>query len=394
MKNMGKTENNIIYSDNREVDIKSEFFSRMSHDLRTPMNAIIGLTSLTLDEADNPEAVRQNMTDLRSISDFMLSLINDILDASKLNNGKIELDLHTYSLSEILFTLHTLYSTQCNAKRIDFITEYPDENPQIITDKLRLNQILHNILSNALRYTSTGGKIEYSVGIIERGTNSIKCKFTISDTGIGMTEEFQQKLFEPFVKENNKITPELQGPGLGLAMTRKLVELMGGTIDINSKKGVGTTVTIILDLKLDINDTPLSDSTSSDNDMSGRCVLLVEDHPLNAKIAIRLLEKRKIKVVYAANGREALDLFVNSPVNTFDIVLMDIRMPVMTGLEATKAIRGLPRPDACKIPIIALTANAYESDISKSIASGMNAYLVKPIDPEILFETMAEFIYE
>lgn len=377
---------------------KTDFLSRMSHDLRTPMNAIIGLSALTVDDADDPKIVRENMSKMRSAGDFMLSLINDILDMAKIEDGSVTLNYEPYEYNAFLINMQTMFEAQCRAKGLGLHISVPKMNPIVMADKIRINQIFFNVFSNAVKYTPENGDIYYSVENLQIKDNILSCDGVIRDTGIGMSEEYQKRLFEPFAQEDTRVTPELQGSGLGLSITKSLVELMGGNIKITSRKNEGTTVTIHLSFELVTSDaesceeTAIKQETVSTAVLHNKNVLLAEDHPLNAQIARKLLEKEKMHVVHAENGKIAVELFEGSPQNTFDIILMDIRMPEMTGLEASKAIRALDREDAKTIPIVAMTANAYAEDILQSKAAGMNAHLAKPVEPILLYETISKFL--
>lgn len=378
-------------------EAKNEFLSRMSHDLRTPMNAVIGLSALTLDDAKNPQIVRENMTKMRSASDFMLGLINDILDMAKIESGAVTLYKEPYAYQEFLVNMKTMFQAQCEQKGITFEMVEPKHNPIAYTDKVRINQIFFNIISNAVKYTPPGGRISYEVKNLRLDGDIASADCYITDTGIGMSEEFQKHLFEPFMQESDRVTPELQGSGLGLSITKKLVELMDGSIRIESKKGEGTTVIVHIPFEiLSMNAAKKVEVEANPEDVSGQLkdkrILLVEDHPLNTQIAKNILEKKEMFVMHAENGQRAVEIFEASPIGNFDAVLMDIRMPVMSGLEAAKAIRALEREDAKTVPIIAMTANAYEEDIRKSREVGMDAHLSKPIDPKKLYETLAKYI--
>lgn len=375
---------------------KTDFLSRMSHDLRTPMNAIIGLSALTIDDAAKPEIVSDNMTKLRSTSNFMLSLINDILDMAKIENGTIELHPAPYAYNDFIMNMKTMFTAQCEQKDVTINFEEPKINPVAYIDKTRLNQIFFNIISNAVKYTKPGGTIDYRTDNLILKGNILSADGIVTDNGIGMSREFQEHMFEAFVQEDDSITPELQGTGLGLSITKQLVEMMDGTIAIESEKGKGTKVTIHLDFPLLSQNEIIVEKKAKVSDygkvLFDKNILLVEDHPLNARIAMRLLEKQKINVIHAENGKVAVDKFSSSPEGFFDMILMDIRMPEMDGYEATRAIRSLPREDAKTVPIIAMTANAYESDIEESRKAGMNAHLAKPIEPQKLYEAIAGFI--
>lgn len=382
---------------------RREFMSRMSHDMRTPMNVILGLASMTMDEADNPDAVRENMAHIRSASDFMLGLINDLLDMEKIEEKGVTLKSEPYSYNKFAWEMKTMFQAQCDAKNITLIAKEASSNPVVMTDKLRLKQIFFNIISNAVKYTPPGGSISVgarNVKVNDEG-EKISAEYYVSDTGIGMSEEFQKHLFEPFVQEDNTVSSELTGSGLGLSITKSLVDNMGGRIRIESVKGKGTTVVVALPFDLVEKDKSLIVDKSSRKsiqgttkknekfeELQGKYILLVEDHPLNAQIARKMLEKEKMNVLHAENGKIAVEMFKATPIGSLDAVLMDIRMPEMSGIEAAKAIRKLDRSDAETIPIIALSANAYEKDIQECLNAGMNGHLAKPIVPSTLYAAL------
>ncbi|MDO4548887.1 MAG: ATP-binding protein [Clostridia bacterium] len=375
---------------------KSEFLARMSHDMRTPINAIVGLTSLTIDAARDPVEIIDNMTKMRTASDFLLSLVNDILDMAKIEDKSISLNYETYVYSEFLMNMRAVFAPQCEQKGITLKFKEPRVNPVIRCDKKRLNQILFNLLSNAVKYTPEGGLVEYTVNNLVMGGGRLDVDLIVKDNGIGMSEEFQKHMFEPFAREHNAVTAQLQGSGLGLSITKQLVELMGGKIRVQSERGVGTTVTVSLSFEcLNENADDAVEEVRKDFDddfLVGKKVLLAEDHPLNAEIAERLLKKMGITTLWAENGRIAVDMFAYSKANEIDAILMDIRMPEMSGLEAAKAIRAMERADAKSVPIIALSANAYPEDIRESAKSGINEHVSKPIEYSRLRKVLEKHI--
>lgn len=378
---------------------KTDFLSRMSHDIRTPMNAIIGITALALEETDNPTAVAENLTKIKSASHFLLGLINDILDMSKIENGSVELHKEPYSYGDFVGNLRTMFEPLCNNKGITLDIQESRGNPAIMVDKVRLNQIFFNIFSNAVKYTKEGGRITYREENMRVEDNVVSSDFIISDTGIGMSKEFQKNMFQPFAQEKNEFTAQVQGTGLGLSITKSLVELMGGTISIESELGKGTTITVSLCFETarrsEVDEMKEKQQRELDEAiLEHRRILLVEDHPLNTEIAKRLLEKKNMIVYTADNGKNGVEKFASSDVDFFDAILMDIRMPEMDGLTATKEIRKLARPDGKSIPIIAMTANAYEEDVRLSKEAGMNGHLSKPIQPDKLFQKLSEMFLE
>lgn len=374
---------------------KTDFLSRMSHDIRTPMNAIIGLTSISLDNIDDREEIQSNLNKIRSSSDFLLGLINDVLDMSKIESGSMELRREPYSYTDFLSNLKTIFTPLCEKKNIDFRFEEITTSVVVYTDKVRLNQIFFNILSNAVKYTPDGGTVTYSTRNLLIEDDIISCDYIISDNGIGMSEEFQKIMFQPFAQEDERYTAHLQGTGLGLSITKKLVDLMGGTIEVESKQNIGTT--FIISLKFELAKEEVNTNKNNINNVSyeifeGKKILLVEDHPLNIEIATKLLEKKHLTVFCAEDGIKAVEKFRSSGDGFFDAICMDIRMPNMDGYEATKKIREMDRKDAATIPIIAMTANAYDSDIEECMKCGMNAHIAKPIDTNDLYDTLARLL--
>ena len=374
---------------------KNDFLSHMSHDLRTPMNAIIGLSQLAGDELESPEAMKNYVDNIQSAGQFLLGLVNDCLDFEKLSARKMVLRPVPYPYQEFRSSIMTMIGPLCRQKNIDF--SFSEAAPYMVCiDKVRFEQIFFNLLSNAVKYTPIGGKIDFIADSHLNGDGSLViCDFYVRDNGIGMSDEFQKHLFEPFEQESADEHSSQQGTGLGLSIVKELVELMGGSIQIRSSQGVGTEVKVHLDMpniKGGENTSPVSADIPAESSLAGKKVLLLEDQPLNMMIARKLLEKQDITVICAENGAQGLEKFNNSPVGFIDAVLTDIRMPVMDGLELAKAIRSLSRADAKTVAIIAMTANAFEEDVNKSQLAGMDAHLSKPIEPELLYKTLQRCI--
>ncbi|MDD3184514.1 MAG: ATP-binding protein [Anaerostipes sp.] len=379
---------------------RSDFFARMSHDLRTPMNGILGMLELIRGTSDMNE-VQSNTSKAMQSGKYMLSLINDTLDLQRLESKKITLDPEFVCIKDFMDNLLEMLRPSMEAKQIDLKlkTLNFNENSFIKIDAVRVNQIFVNIISNAVKFTPEGGTIQITVENLRRKGNIAHGKVVISDTGIGMNKDFlRHNLFHPYSQERNKITNKYAGSGLGLAIVKNLIELMEGSIRVDSDPGEGTTVTIYLDFEFASEDKVDSKIQKKHNNidewttlLKDKRILLCEDHPLNAEIATRLLEKVGCKVTVAEDGAQGVKLFQESQIGEFDAVLMDIRMPVMDGLEATKTIRNLPREDAKKVAIIAMTANAYESDRKSSREAGMDAHLAKPIDVNMMYEVIVEY---
>lgn len=369
---------------------KTEFLSRMSHDIRTPMNAIIGMVDLAKDQ-DNPAKTTEYLSNIESSSHFLLGLINDILDLSKIESGQVELHPEPLLIEDFKRNIDTVINPLMAKKDITFTKEINDIPPCILVDKLRWTQIFFNLLSNASKFTPAGGSVLLKTEAIHGRAAKHGFRFTVQDTGCGMGKEFLSHLFEPFRQENTAQNKSNQGTGLGLVIVKSLVTMMGGEIKVQSEQGKGSTFIIEIDL------TPVESYAVAQqrkeldiSKLKGRNILLVEDNELNIAVAEGLLERVGIRVTVAENGKFAVDTFSQSEPGAFDAVLMDIRMPVMGGLEATETIRKLDKADAKLVPIIAMTADAFTEDLKRSLDSGMNAHISKPIDPDVLYRTLLE----
>ena len=385
---------------------KTSFLSRISHEMRTPMNAIIGLNSIMLKDPDLSERNRDSLEKMRISSQHMLDLINDTLEMGRIQSGNDELRREQFSLTELLERVRIIFESQCTEKGLDFRQEVKGTLERAyIGDPLKLKQIFVNILGNAVKFTTAPGTVSCIVVPMASFENHRTLRFIITDTGIGMDREFLPRLFQVFSQEDATTTNQYGGSGLGMAITKNLVDMMNGEIRVESEKGVGTTVTVTV--TLDAAQLPAEDSAPAAADsvpavsgaqgvakeenhsvLEGAEVLVAEDVDINAEILMDLLDMEGITAQRAENGQAAVDLFRESEPGQFAAVLMDIRMPVMDGLGAARAIRCLDRPDAGTVPIIALTANAFQEDVQRSLQAGMNAHLSKPIDPQELFDTM------
>ncbi len=371
---------------------KSTFLNNMSHDIRTPMNAIIGFTNIALKHSPPPE-IKSCLDKISDSSEHLLALINDVLDISRIESGKIQYEPAPVDIAEVSDSVLTIMYGYLSNRDITFKTEL--EEPQtcyVLTDAVRVREVLVNILGNAVKFTNDGGTVTYSVSYHPgKDKQYINVRYRISDTGIGMSEEFVEHIFDEFSQEERGARTQYKGTGLGMAITKRYVDLMGGTILVESKKGIGSTFTVELPMEItDACEVEKKDYSPGNVDLTGLKVLLAEDNDLNAEIAMVQLEELGMKIIRASDGEEAVRFFAQNPQGTFDLILMDIMMPKMNGYEATKAIRGLQnRPDAVTIPIIAMTANAFAEDVQASMDAGMNGHLSKPIVMDEVIKTIA-----
>ncbi len=375
-------------------EAKSEFLSRMSHDMRTPLNAVLGFAHLAENEEGVPCQVKEYLAKINSSGQYLLGLINDVLDMAKIESGKIALSEQTVDGPRFLSGIEDDFRRQAEEKNIRLVTDFSkSQTPWVVMDPLRSRQIYSNLLSNAIKYSNPGTEIYWGITDTPTGKDTMHMVAVIRDQGFGMSAEFMTHMFDAFEQEN--ATAIGSGVGLRLSIVKALVTLMGGTIRVESEVGKGSTFTVEMDRRLgEAIAQPGASAADALDILRGKRVLLVEDHPLNAQIAAKLLEKQGMLIDTAENGQLAVDRFAASATATYDAVLMDIRMPVMDGLTAAKAIRALPRADAAVVPIIAMTANAFEEDAEKSRQAGMNAHIAKPIEPQKLYEELAKQIQE
>lgn len=378
---------------------KAEFYSRMSHDMRTPMNGILGMAALSKDETDSA-VLKDNIMKIQESGEYLLSLINDTLDLQRIESGKMVLEPKVVNTMDIVTNILDMIRVTAAKKgvHLKYSRGNTDLNWYIFADALRLKQIFINLLSNAVKFTPAGGTVEMDFHLLSREGMVSHDVIYVRDTGIGMSRDFlEHGIFKPFSQESNAVSTQYAGSGLGLSIAKSLVELMNGRIEVESELGVGTTFAVYIDFVrvseaeagLALNDKKKENEKASTS-LQGRRILLVEDHPLNAEITRKLLEKAGCQILWAKDGQEALTCFGDAPAYTFDAILMDIRMPVMDGLEAARRIRSLTKEDAAVVPIIAMTANAYEEDVRASLDAGMNEHLGKPIEPKKLYEAIAK----
>lgn len=373
-------------------EAKSEFLSRMSHDIRTPINGVIGMTELAKKNINNPSKISDCLENVTTSSYHLLSLVNDILDLNHIEHKKVEIAHKPMNIHSFADGCLSIISGQLVNRTIKIVLEMEHfDYPYVLGDELHLRQAVVNILGNALKFTDDeNGKIVFRIKQIDSGNKTVTYRFQIEDNGIGMSKDFLKHIWENFSQENVAAHSDHKGSGLGMPIAKSLIELMGGSIGVESELGKGSIFTI--DISFAIDDKTVAarraqEETGHQN-LSGVNILLVEDNPINLKSEKELLETEGAIVTTAVNGQEAVSIFENSDSNSFDAILMDIVMPVMNGLEATKEIRSLTRTDASVIPIIAITANAFEEDIRNSMNAGMNAHLTKPLEMNQVIKTL------
>jgi signal transduction histidine kinase/ActR/RegA family two-component response regulator len=371
-------------------DAKSEFMSRMSHDIRTPLNGIIGMTYLAK-KLDNSPEMDSYLNKIDTSSRFLLGLVNDVLDMSKAESGMIELHPEPYTSDQFMEYLQAVIIPLCREKNQEFIIE-ADPVPGIapIMDPLRVNQIFFNLLSNSVKYTPEGGVIKYHLQENLTAGGKVALSAYVEDNGIGMSEAFQKVLFEPFTQENRDDVSKNRGTGLGLTIVRKMLDLMGGTIAVESRVGEGTKISLRAEFDyVDQEVIPAAAENISEEkgyeQLKGKHVLLCEDHPLNQEITRAILEEKGMIVEIAENGLEGVEKFKRSSIDFYTVILMDIRMPLMDGYKATAQIRKLRRADAGTVRILAMTADAFTDDIQRCLSAGMNGHISKPVEPDTLF---------
>ena len=376
---------------------KTDFLSNMSHDIRTPMNAIIGITTLMKNELHQPEKLAEHLGKLESSGQLLLGIINNILDMSRIESGKTTLNVEKMNLPQQISQLDSIIRQQAGQRSQSFTVSTHLQHENVLADPNRLNQVLMNILSNAVKYTPTGGHIRLEVEELPRNEHYARYRFVVQDDGIGMSADYQKTLFDPFTREERSGTNKVQGTGLGMAITKSIVDLMGGTIHVESTTGKGTRFEVVLEFPIDaeadtVQETqvpPEEEETASP--LSGMKFLCAEDNAINAEILEMLLEANGASCTICANGQEIVDAFASVKPGDYDMILMDVQMPVMDGLEATRRIRSSENPLGKTIPILAMTANAFLEDMQKSREAGMDEHLSKPVDISALEQTVKRF---
>lgn len=394
-----------LFQANKASKAKSVFLSNMSHDIRTPLNAIVGFTTLAVNHIDRKEKVQEYLDKIKTSGNYLVSLIDDVLDMSRIESGKMHLEEKPCNLPEVLQGLNHIFQADAGAKRISLNIESADvRNEEVYCDVLRLNQVLVNIVGNAIKYTEEGGTV--NVCLREKPgalAGHAAYLFSVKDTGIGMSKEFVTHIFDPFEREENSTISRIQGTGLGMAITKNIVDMMQGSIEVKSQQGKGTEFLVSFTFRLQLEDDASKEASEKTQEESGNAedrevskltgrILLVEDVELNQEIAVAILGDAGFTVEVAENGKEAVDMVQRSQPGYYRLVLMDVQMPVMNGYEATKAIRMLENKELAAIPIVAMSANAFEEDKQEALKYGMNDHIAKPIDVNNLFDTLRRIL--
>ena len=400
---------------NRANRAKTDFLSNMSHDIRTPMNAIVGMTAIAGANIDNREKVKDCLEKITQSSRHLLNLINEVLDMSRIESGRITLSEEKFNLSALVDNLVSMIEPNMQLHNHHFEAQINNiRHEDVFGDTLRIQQLITNIIGNSVKYTPDGGNITLNIREIPVESDEIGCyEFIIEDNGIGISENFQKVMFEPFTREDDKRTTNIQGTGLGMSIAYNIARMMNGHINVKSEIGKGSRFTITIFLKLQKKDvekidniisTPVpiakKNDKSCENDLTeltrcdyaGKNILLVEDNELNSEIAKEIIEMTAAVVTTANNGKAAVEKFAASPEGFYDLIFMDIQMPVMNGYEATAAIRSLKRKDAETIPIAAMTANAFAEDVLLSKNAGMNVHIAKPLDLGKMDKVLKEWL--
>ena len=383
-----------IASKEKAAAAKSQFLANMSHDIRTPINGIMGMLEIIRKTKGNQDKEEECLDKIEVSSKLLLSLVNDVLDMAKLDTDAVVLSHEPFNLDRICNETVEAVSFQAEEAGLEVTGEHDDYTGiNVLGSPLHLKKILINLFSNSVKYNKPNGKIHMSMKTLERTEDTITCEFKIRDTGVGMSQEFvEKKLFHPFVQADTSSRSNYTGTGLGMSIVKQLIDKMGGTISVESELGEGSCFTVVIPFEID-HEASLKQSEEAENaDISGLNIMVAEDNELNMEIIEFLLTEQGAHVEKVQNGQEALDKFEGSEPGTYDVILMDLMMPVMDGISATKAIRASKHAEAETIPIIAMTANAFYEDERKCLDAGMNAHLAKPLDMKMVVSTIAECV--
>lgn len=385
-----------VYEAKCANEAKTRFLFNMSHDIRTPMNAIIGFADLLEKHIDEKERVRDYIGKIKSSSEFLLSLINYVLETARIESGKTTLKKEVRCVSRLIESLIDVFEPEVCKKGLTYSYTKDIEHEYVMGDETKVREIFINIIGNSLKYTPAGGKITIDIREIPFDReNYIAYKIVVEDTGIGMSEDYLPHIFEEFSREHTSTESKVVGTGLGLPIVKALIDLMGGTIEIESEAGKGTKTTVMIPFEIATQEQILEEKQKEKEfvpeDIKGKRILVAEDNELNAEIALTVLKEKGLLVERAANGKECVEMLKEKPADYYDMILMDIQMPEMDGYQATEMIRNLGDSRAA-VPIVAMTANAFEEDRQKALDAGMNAHVSKPVDMNVLFRVMAKFI--
>lgn len=378
------------------AEVRTEFLSRVSYDIKTPMNAIMGTVALGMEDTEDPEKMKLCLGRIQTASEFLMGLINDLLDMSKIETGRFHLHPRPYAFSDFRQEIRMLLEPSCRKKGIVLNMPQDEISINMMVDPMRFQQIFVNLLTNAVKYTQTGGEVSFLVRNYATHNNKFSADYVVRDNGIGISREFQQILFEPFTQETGEQAGKKNGAGLGLAIARNIVDLMGGTIEVHSELRKGTEVKVHLEVEIAAIQPEKANEWRGEDQtrkiLKGKRVLLVEDHPMDVEIFRRILEKQEMHVIWAENGQMAVELFRYEKPEFFDLILMDLYMPKMGGFEAARKIRRIAHPDAQIIPIIAMSADDSREDLNQCREAGMNAAVSKPVEPKKLYQVMCEYL--
>lgn len=373
------------------INGKSRFLAYILHDIRIPVTGIAGMADIAIRDIDNKEKAGDCLSKIKDSSEYLLSLVDNILDIIKYSKGRFEREDKPFDITEFLGKCICIFEELLCNRQIKFVSSYtglPVE--KVFGDELRLKQVLVNLFSNAIKYTSDGGTICFSVEEVRYDNESVTYCFVISDTGIGMSEEFIEEIFEPFSREKHNDNIKYEGNGLGMAIVKQFTDMLGGEIKVKSKKGSGTTFNLTITFDIDHSCTDKA-KNSAEADFTGKNILVVDDSDINAEIICDLLKQRGANAYMETDGESAVKAFEMSGIDFYHVILMDVTMPIMNGIEATKLIRSLDRPDALTVPVFAMTGNVFKDDILKCREAGMDEQLIKPVDLLLLRQLMSKY---